>query len=434
MLRDKWDKNGKYHFYVTLVLYLVMMLLTSVLIAFLGKSQLSDHERKVRWVLEVAVAVMATGFAVLFFLDTIVSAWQQLKLSRYIESVQSQFLNTACSTTLKKGTAFSVTAGRKWFWQRSLGIHATKAFSQLVARYLASWLELVNFTTVLLNLFHLVYLSLIVSRFSNICIGTEEQQYSDENTRILGFAALFGWSYMLFFARGWRELGHLVVTIAFMLAKDVFRFVLIYAVISLAYSQTIFIVSRTTEICLDGLSTSCVSTFGDAWWSLFRFTIGDIAYLQLPNQFTTPIYLSFSLVSNILILNLLIALMNNTFMDVAMEADRIWLHQWADYILLAERRPTWRSSKSAMRLGAPDIETRYKRALAADVMTLDTGELAKKHRGSYEHLKRILQRPDAYHLIHEVCLPHVPLLMFDMKACWGLHNKLLPALNCMALR
>jgi hypothetical protein len=47
---------------------------------------------------------------------------------------------------------------------------------------------------------------------------------------------------------------------------------------------------------------------------------------------------SFSIISNILLLNLLIALMNSTFEDVSSESSQIWVRQWAQYILRAERR------------------------------------------------------------------------------------------------
>jgi len=247
--------------------------------------------------------------------------------------------------------------------------------------------------------------------FAPSCFGriaSGDNDYQKSSCAELGLAALFGWLYMLYFARGLQAVGHLVVTIAYMLVRDVFRFVLIYMGISLAYAQTIFMMAQSVCLTREGVEPSasedaleCADSFWEAWWSLFLYTIGDIGFLSLPKGYQTPIYLSFSLISNILILNLLIALTNNTFEDVAKEADWIWMHQWANYILLAERRWSFRDLRK--RLWAPDVKTRHKRALAADILlATDPVELSAKHKGNFSGLIDTLKRPDSYHLIHEV--------------------------------
>jgi len=429
MLIDKWETNAKYHFYATLVLYLSMMILVSILIAVLGNTE-QEEPNLHRWVLEGSVAFLAVLFFGLFILDTIMSMRQRAKHHSYIEA-NAKMADQSLRRSLNRSQ--TVSAKNEYFWRKFFGVNIVDGLWQVVKDTLTRTVELVNLTTVLLNLAYLIFLAIILFRFLKILTG----YHSYESDCVeLGFASLFGWVYMLFFARGWRQLGHLVVTIAYMLARDVFRFVLIYAVISLAYSQTIFMLAKAgakvpgmecctlhpdiSDICVlsggEELSCSdcmvtdnvamCIRSYAQAWWSLFRYTIGAIEFLNIPSGYQLAIYLSYSIISNILILNLLIALMNNTFEDVSQEADRIWVHQWANYILLAERRPSLFARSEGKRLGSPDVETRYKRALAADILRSDTSDLLSKHRGEYEDFRQILSRPDHYHLIHEVVNTH----------------------------
>jgi hypothetical protein len=69
-------------------------------------------------------------------------------------------------------------------------------------------------------------------------------------------------------------------------------------------------------------------------------------------------------------LNLLIALMNNTFDGVSREADKIWMRQWAHYILRVERRLP-RGQRQRLRLGMPDQDTRVRRHFARQLYMQD---------------------------------------------------------------
>lgn len=96
--------------------------------------------------------------------------------------------------------------------------------------------------------------------------------------------------------------------------------------------------------------------------TLIRFSLGDFNFspyrFHKHQALVTVIYLAFAIISNVLLLNLLIALMNNTFVDVFEEADAIWAVQRARHILLAERRLST-ANRVRFRLGSQMEDGKY---------------------------------------------------------------------------
>lgn len=80
----------------------------------------------------------------------------------------------------------------------------------------------------------------------------------------------------------------------------------------------------------------------DAMLTLFRFSLGDINYSLFyhpsAHQAMKFLFISWAMISNILLLNLLIALMNSTYEQVMEEGEQIWRRLWARLVLLQERR------------------------------------------------------------------------------------------------
>jgi len=349
MLQEKWKKSAVIHFYVTAAAYFALMLTLSVLVAHHAQ----QRHGPLTTLLEYVILAGATAFGALDLYD------------------RFRFVYVECNHYRWVHTRWAGTGSKSRKLTRATGLTASRTRHDSFLAYGMHKLQTMSLKepfTMCKHLSGLLELSLwcfIVCMWTHVLYGRGSAN-NLERTLPLAMAALFGWVYMLYFARGWQGLGHLVVTIGYM-TTDVFKFMLIYTVISIAYAEALLLLIR--EECMEGEACPCqVSEDGGgctlwfAWLSLLSFSIGAVSE-EYFYTIKTPIYLTFSIISNVLMLNLLIALMNNTFEDVSREADKIWMRQWAHYILRVERRMP-RSWQRKLRLGMPDQDTRVRRHFA----------------------------------------------------------------------
>jgi len=177
----------------------------------------------------------------------------------------------------------------------------------------------------------------------------------------LAMAVICGWVYVLYFTSGFKSTGPLVVMMVQMILRDFLKFMAIYLFIAVAFAQALYLLAQNEIIAEHTGMVSCnFCSVADALLSLFRFTLGDISYDVFTHQTATPalkfIFVSWGLVSNILMLNLLIALMNSTYTSVNEEGEQIWRRRWARIVLLMERRlPSFLQDLN--RLGDPVVQT-----------------------------------------------------------------------------
>ncbi|CAF3956669.1 unnamed protein product [Rotaria sp. Silwood1] len=141
------------------------------------------------------------------------------------------------------------------------------------------------------------------------------QQYE---TQILAFASLIGWSNMFYFIMPFHFTGPFVIMIYKMFFHDVLRFFIIYLIFLMGFAQSFFILFN--EYGLQGYMSSIKQCF--------LGLLGDFDldyYIKGEYPLTSVILLIFYIVLiTILLLNLLIAMMGDTYAEVKRSAKKLW--------------------------------------------------------------------------------------------------------------
>jgi len=159
----------------------------------------------------------------------------------------------------------------------------------------------------------------------------------------LALGVVCGWVYVLYFTSGFRSTGPLVVMMLKMIYRDVLKFMAIYLFIAIAFAQALYLLAHDETIEEHTGMVNCnFCSVGDSLLTLFRFTLGDINYDYFTHESASRmmnfVFITWGIVSNILMLNLLIALMNSTYTAVDEEGEQIWCRRWSRIVLLMERR------------------------------------------------------------------------------------------------
>ncbi|XP_043997306.1 transient receptor potential cation channel subfamily V member 1-like [Gambusia affinis] len=177
----------------------------------------------------------------------------------------------------------------------------------------------------------------------------------------LGFLVIclaLSWVNVLYYARGNKHMGIYSIMIQMMIVSDILRFFFVYIVFLLGFSAAMVTLlmepplknqteqgspsrsdaPRTDNKCVTAGYRSVPHTI----LQLFKFTIGmgDIEFIQ-DHEYLEVFYfllIGYIVLSYILLLNMLIALMNDTVKKISMESAGIWWLQWALTILDMEKR------------------------------------------------------------------------------------------------
>eukprot|EP01103_Thecamoeba_quadrilineata_P015282 TRINITY_DN477_c0_g1_i1.p1 TRINITY_DN477_c0_g1~~TRINITY_DN477_c0_g1_i1.p1 ORF type:complete len:642 (+),score=111.44 TRINITY_DN477_c0_g1_i1:45-1970(+) len=159
------------------------------------------------------------------------------------------------------------------------------------------------------------------------CLRAVGSNYEDG---ILAISALFAWSYMLFFFLGLRLTGPFVVMIGKMLVADFRKFGSIYVIFLLGFSEAFYILfdeSGPTEL-LNRIKSCFLAMLG-------AFEFDDYLTTRFP-FISVSLLLVYVMVVSILLLNLLVAMMGDTYAKIIEEADKQWHLEWARIIFSIE--------------------------------------------------------------------------------------------------
>ncbi|XP_078323529.1 transient receptor potential cation channel subfamily V member 5-like isoform X4 [Crassostrea virginica] len=149
------------------------------------------------------------------------------------------------------------------------------------------------------------------------------------------FAILFTAPYFLFFCRGFKIVGPFVVMIYNMIAGDLLRWIIIYLVFIIGFSQAMYIVFLSVQ----------GSPFNDpveAIMSMFMMSLGEFGdYYESFSQTNHPIlskiiFMIYMIMVTLLLVNMLIAMMGNTY-QLVNETQKEWFRQWAKIVLVVEQ-------------------------------------------------------------------------------------------------
>lgn len=155
---------------------------------------------------------------------------------------------------------------------------------------------------------------------------------------VMAVCLVLGWCNVMFFARGFEMLGPYVIMIQKIIFGDLTKFMWLSFIVLLGFSTSLWMVYMTQEPD----SIPSYRSFPITLFSQFELSVGLID-LPVDHTIATPpivhvLHCTFSVVSYILLLNLLIAMMSDTHWRVAQERDELWRTQVVATTLMLERR------------------------------------------------------------------------------------------------
>ncbi|XP_073341916.1 transient receptor potential cation channel subfamily V member 6 [Pagrus major] len=155
---------------------------------------------------------------------------------------------------------------------------------------------------------------------------------------VMALCLVLGWSNVMFFARGFEMLGPYVIMIQKIIFGDLTKFMWLSFIVLIGFSTSLWMVYMTQE----PESIPSYRSFPITLFSQFELSVGLID-LPVDHTIATPpivhvLHCAFSVVSYILLLNLLIAMMSDTHWRVAQERDELWRTQVVATTLMLERR------------------------------------------------------------------------------------------------
>ena len=142
---------------------------------------------------------------------------------------------------------------------------------------------------------------------------------SDYSEIPLAIASLCAWIYMLFFLLGFRMTGPFIVMMYKMLMVDVSRFSVLVMVFFFGFTQSLYVVFDD-----DGLSA-----FFSRLKALFLAMLGDFEFQEYATSrfpmVTVTLLVVFVILVPIMLLNILVAMMGDTYGSITEEADKQWM-------------------------------------------------------------------------------------------------------------
>ena len=119
--------------------------------------------------------------------------------------------------------------------------------------------------------------------------------------------------------------GPFVTMIFAMITGDMFTFSIIYIIFLFGFSQAFHFIMKSTDE--EGMYANYMTT----WIALFHMTLGEYEYDELDESpypsMAKMVFVLFQILIPILLLNMLIAMMGNTYAIVISTADKEFLKQ-----------------------------------------------------------------------------------------------------------
>ncbi|XP_058019981.1 transient receptor potential cation channel subfamily V member 2-like [Ahaetulla prasina] len=168
------------------------------------------------------------------------------------------------------------------------------------------------------------------------------------------FALLLGWVNMLYYTRGLQQTGIYIVMIQKAILRDLMHFLMVYVIFLFGFATALIILTggashsarnASHPLSDDSKDEAVYSGLFQTALLLFRFTIGmgDLEYNENVkySDIAMLLVLLFVILTYILLLNMLIALMNETVTKVSDYSQSVWQLQRAIAILEIEKNWIW---------------------------------------------------------------------------------------------
>ncbi|CAK1591096.1 unnamed protein product [Parnassius mnemosyne] len=169
------------------------------------------------------------------------------------------------------------------------------------------------------------------------CIPARLSRQTMIEEAILIFVLPGSWFLLMFFAGAVKLTGPFVTMIYSMITGDMFTFGIIYSIVLFGFSQSFYFLYKG----FPNVQSTLYSSYPSTWMALFQITLGDYSYSDLsmttyPNL-AKAVFALFMVFVPILLLNMLIAMMGNTYAHVIEQSEKEWVKQWAKIVVALEQ-------------------------------------------------------------------------------------------------
>ncbi|KAJ3063175.1 hypothetical protein HDU98_000975 [Podochytrium sp. JEL0797] len=155
----------------------------------------------------------------------------------------------------------------------------------------------------------------------------------------LGFAAILGWVYILYFTKGFKSVGPLIVVFQKILTEDLMQWLALYGALTGGFAAALFLQmvdapAATVDENVPILDWN--NYLGSVLWTvrfLFAQAIFDDFRHGKVAGFAEFLFIMYGFLVMVLLINVLIAKMVETYKEVAKDSARIWAVQFAFLIL-----------------------------------------------------------------------------------------------------
>ncbi|GAB0098795.1 Transient receptor potential cation channel subfamily V [Sergentomyia squamirostris] len=225
------------------------------------------------------------------------------------------------------------------------------------------------------------------------CIPCRIAGDTDTEEAMLLFAVPGSWFLLMFFAGAVRLTGPFVTMIYSMITGDMFTFFIIYTIVLNGFSQAFFFLYKGHP----QVSSSLFATYPSTWMALFQTTLGDYNYADLSNttypSLAKTVFVIFMIFVPILLLNMLIAMMGNTYALVIERSEKEWMKQWAKIVVTLERAVSQADAKKyledySISLGPSNDDSGFEQR-GVMVIKSKSKTRAKQRKGAVSNWKRV---------------------------------------------
>ncbi|XP_015434191.1 PREDICTED: uncharacterized protein LOC107189994 [Dufourea novaeangliae] len=227
------------------------------------------------------------------------------------------------------------------------------------------------------------------------CIPCRLAGNRDAEDAILVVAVPGSWFLLMFFAGAIRLTGPFITMVYSMITGDMLTFGIIYMVVLFGFCQSFYFLYKG----FPGVKSSLYNSYHSTWMALFQITLGDYNYTDLsyttyPNLAKT-VFAIFMVLVPILLLNMLIAMMGNTYAHVIEQSEKEWVKQWAKIVVSLERAVSQKDAQNylqeySIKLGPgddPNNPASEQRGVL--VIKCKSKTKAKQRKGAVANWKRV---------------------------------------------
>ncbi|CAL8109963.1 unnamed protein product [Orchesella dallaii] len=210
---------------------------------------------------------------------------------------------------------------------------------------------------------------------------------------LLTFAMVFSWFFMMFFAGAIQLTGPFVTMIYSMITGDMLTFGIIYGIFLLGFSQSFYYLYKSHP----DRNGTMFYEYDVTWMAMYQMTLGSYSYSDL-SQLVYPnaakaVFITFMIMVPILLLNMLIAMMGNTYSQVIERSEKEWVKQWAKIVVTLERAVSQEDAMKyiqeySIKLSGTDLSNEVRGVM---VIKIKSKTKAKQRKGAVVNWKRVMK-------------------------------------------